>query len=97
MVGMRRTLSGVAILASFLIIQVTCDVAPKKSKVVTTLLNAKWARTPFHLEASEFLSDESSDFFWSYLDYFAEPDNLDLESKLNDEELYQRIITFASR
>ena len=71
--------------------------ADKKPKVVSTLLNAKWSRTPFVLEASEFLASENSDTFWSFVDYFAEPDNVDIEERLTQEELYQRVITFCSR
>ena len=71
--------------------------AEKKPKVVSTLLNAKWSRTPFVLEASEFLASENSDTFWSFVDYFAEPDNVDIEERLTQEELYQRVITFCSR
>ena len=69
----------------------------KKPKVVSTLLNAKWSRTPFVLEASEFLASENNEYFWSFVDYFAEPDNVDIEAKITDEELYQRVITFCSR
>ena len=69
----------------------------KKAKIVSTLLNAKWSRTPFVLEASEFLASENSDIFWAFVDYFAEPDNVDIEDRLTHEELYQRVITFCSR
>ena len=71
--------------------------AEKKPKVVSTLLNAKWSRTPFVLEAAEFLASENIEHFWDYLDYFAEPDNTDLDSHLSDEEVYERVITFCSR
>ena len=69
----------------------------QKAKIVSTLLNAKWSRTPFVLEASEFLASENSDIFWAFVDYFAEPDNVDIEARLTHEELYQRVITFCSR
>ena len=69
----------------------------KKAKIVSTFLSAKWSRTPFVLEASEFLASENSDIFWAFVDYFAEPDNVDIEARLTHEELYQRVITFCSR
>ena len=39
----------------------------KKSKSVTTLLDAKWETTPLVLEVVEYLGDENEDFFWSYV------------------------------
>ena len=74
-----------------------CLAVEKKPKLVSTLLNAKWARTPFVLEASEFLANEHNDYFWALIDYLSEPDNLDLVTKVTEEELYQRIIEFSSR
>lgn len=38
-----------------------------KSFPVTTLLNAKWNVTPACLEISEFLSDESPNLYWDYV------------------------------
>ena len=84
-----------AIILSFFI--GCCFAFEKKPKLVSTLLNAKWARTPFVLEASEFLANEHNDYFWALIDYLSEPDNLDLASKITEEELYQRIIEFSSR
>lgn len=40
----------------------------KKSKSVTTLLDAKWEVTPTVLEIAEYLADENVNFFWSYID-----------------------------
>ena len=74
-----------------------CLAVEKKPKLVSTLLNAKWARTPFVLEASEFLANEHNDYFWALIDYLSEPDNLDLATKVTEEELYQRLIEFSSR
>ena len=71
--------------------------ADKKPKIVSTLLNAKWQRTPFILEAAEFLASENNEYFWSLVDYFAESDNVDLESKISDEDLYKKVIEFCSR
>ncbi len=102
----RTAASAEALLALFLVLlsvlHVNSDTVAaggqqKRSKVVSTLLNAKWSRTPFVLEAAEFLAEENSDYFWAFLDYLAESDNVDMEAKLKDEELYSRVITFASR
>lgn len=40
----------------------------KKSKSVTTLLEAKWEITPLVLEVAEYLADENVDFYWSFID-----------------------------
>lgn len=40
----------------------------KKSKSVTTLLEAKWGATPLVLEVAEYLVDENVDFYWNYVD-----------------------------
>lgn len=40
----------------------------KKTKSVTTLLDAKWEVTPLVLEIAEYLFDENVNFFWSYID-----------------------------
>lgn len=100
---MQRTLASKALaffgFVFYLVIFVTAasETKTKKSKVVSTLLNAKWARTSFVLEAAEFLAEDNNDYFWALMDYLAEPDNLDMEAKLTDEELYNRVITFCSR
>ncbi|KAJ8942875.1 hypothetical protein NQ314_009939 [Rhamnusium bicolor] len=43
----------------------------KKSKSVTTLLEAKWEATPLVLEVAEYLADENVDFYWSFIDSIA--------------------------
>lgn len=40
----------------------------KKAKSVTTIVSAKWEATPVVLELAEYLSGESSDLFWSFVD-----------------------------
>lgn len=40
----------------------------KKSKSVTTLLEAKWERTPLVLEVAEYLAEENPQYFWDYVD-----------------------------
>ena len=63
--------------------------------MVSTLLNAKWSRTPFDIEAAEFLANENNDYFWAFIDYMSE--NIDLALKMSEEDYYQKLITFASR
>ena len=86
-----------AILSLLAIFSSAFGALEQKAKVVSTLLNAKWARTPFILEASEFLATENGEIFWSFVDYFAENDNVDLETRISDEELYKKVIEFTSR
>lgn len=40
----------------------------KKTKSVTTLLEAKWEVTPLVLEVAEYLADENVDFYWNFID-----------------------------
>lgn len=40
----------------------------KKSKSVTTLLEAKWLATPLVLEIAEYLTDENVDYYWNFID-----------------------------
>ncbi len=70
--------------------------APKRSKVVSTLLDAKWPSTPFVLETAEFLGDEGGEeAFWEVVDFLAEEeDNLE---RATDKEVYDRIVSFSSR
>lgn len=43
----------------------------KKTKFVTTLIDAKWHQTPLVLEISEFLAEENNNLFWSFADDIA--------------------------
>ena len=53
----------------FVLLLLICYVSAKtKSKSVTTLLEAKWERTPLVLEVAEFLADENPEFYWNYID-----------------------------
>lgn len=45
-----------------------CEGRNKKTKSVTTLLEAKWEVTPLVLEVAEYLADENVDFYWSFID-----------------------------
>lgn len=56
----------VLLLSSQLLFSV--EARTKKSKSVTTLLDAKWEVTPLVLEVAEYLADENISFFWSYID-----------------------------
>lgn len=44
----------------------------KKSKSVTTLLDAKWSSTPLVLEVAEYLADENFQLYWDYIDAISE-------------------------
>ncbi|GFT29178.1 UDP-glucose:glycoprotein glucosyltransferase 1 [Trichonephila clavipes] len=37
-------------------------------KAVSVVLDSKWLDTPLHLEASEFLAEENTEFFWKFID-----------------------------
>ena len=68
----------------------------KKSKVFTTVLNTKWSNTPLVLEAAELLAEENNEYFWDFLDYLSDRQNIDLK-RLTAEEIYENVISFASR
>ncbi|XP_065164353.1 UDP-glucose:glycoprotein glucosyltransferase isoform X2 [Atheta coriaria] len=44
------------------------DAKTKKSKFVTTLLDAQWDATPLVLEVAEYLKDENVDYYWQFVD-----------------------------
>lgn len=50
---------------------INIEARTKKTKSVTTLLDAKWEVSPLVLEIAEYLADENVNFFWSYLDSIA--------------------------
>lgn len=52
-----------------------------KSHPITTLINAKWSVTPIQLEIAEYISDDSNQRFWTYVDELA-----GLKVSLNDLE-----------
>lgn len=57
------------IIGSILYLQfINVTARSKKSKSVTTLLEAKWEVTPLILEVAEYLADENIDFYWSFID-----------------------------
>ncbi|XP_068628440.1 UDP-glucose:glycoprotein glucosyltransferase [Battus philenor] len=67
----------------------------KKAKGVTTFVTAKWEATPIVLELAEYLSGESSDLFWSFVDGINSL-KTPLESLENDKEVYDACIGIAS-
>lgn len=47
------------------------DKSSGQRKSVKVLLNSKWLQTPLYLEVGEYLSEENTDYFWTYLDSLA--------------------------
>ncbi|XP_049338457.1 UDP-glucose:glycoprotein glucosyltransferase 1 isoform X2 [Astyanax mexicanus] len=68
--------------------------ADGSSKAVTTTLTTKWPSTPLLLEASEFLSEESQDKFWDFVEA-----NQDIENEHDGSDLsyYELIIKRAGQ
>lgn len=54
----------------------------QKTKIVTTLIDAKWEVTPIVLEVAEYIGDESIDDYWSFIDDISnlKPDLVELDS-----------------
>lgn len=70
------------------------DARNKKSKSVTTLLEAKWRETPLVLEVAEYLSDENVDHYWSFIDSISEM-SIPLEMVDNEKKQYDLIMDHA--
>ncbi|XP_072544405.1 UDP-glucose:glycoprotein glucosyltransferase 1 isoform X2 [Salminus brasiliensis] len=68
--------------------------ADGSSKAVTTTLTTKWPSTPLLLEASEFLSEESQDKFWDFVEA-----NQDIENEHDGSDLsyYELILKRAGQ
>lgn len=47
----------------------------KHNKYVTTLINGKWKDTPIVLEVAEYLNDENTNLFWSFVDLISKQDD----------------------
>lgn len=61
-----------SVLFSLLLLCTTHLKADKRvNKYVTTLIDAKWKETPLALETAEYLSDENPNYFWKFIDTFA--------------------------
>ncbi|KAM3966578.1 UDP-glucose-glycoprotein glucosyltransferase [Aphomia sociella] len=67
----------------------------KKAKSVTTFVSAKWEVTPIVLELAEYLSGESTDLFWSFVDGINSLKS-SLESLDTDKQVYDACIGVAS-
>nr|XP_012149315.1 PREDICTED: UDP-glucose:glycoprotein glucosyltransferase isoform X2 [Megachile rotundata] len=82
------------ILFYFLLLCSTHLKADKRiNKYVTTVIDAKWRETPLILEAAEYLNDENPNYFWKFIDTFA---NRDLRN-VTARESYDIIIEFAEK
>ncbi|CAG4963133.1 unnamed protein product [Parnassius apollo] len=67
----------------------------KKAKGVTTFVTAKWEATPIVLELAEYLSGESSDLFWSFIDGVNSLKS-PLDTLETDKQVYDACIGIAS-
>lgn len=63
----RMRLLGVTLALIICLVDIS-EAKTKKSKSVTTLLEAKWLSTPLVLEVAEYLADENVDYYWSFID-----------------------------
>ena len=69
---MRAAAATVVTLTAALVVSASAASSSANRKPVTSLLTAKWSSTPFHLEMSEFVSDEDNGAFWEMVDFFVE-------------------------
>ena len=69
---MRVAAATVVTLTAALVVSASAASSSANRKPVTSLLTAKWASTPFHLEMSEFVADEDNGAFWEMVDFFVE-------------------------
>ena len=69
---MRTAAATVVTLTAALVVSASAASSSANRKPVTSLLTAKWASTPFHLEMSEFVADEDNGAFWEMVDFFVE-------------------------
>ncbi|XP_044750165.1 UDP-glucose:glycoprotein glucosyltransferase [Coccinella septempunctata] len=74
----------------------TINAKNKKSKSVTTLLEAKWEATPLLLEVAEYLADENVDFYWNFIDSICKL-NPPLNERENDKAKYDAVIEIAGK
>ncbi|XP_074098561.1 UDP-glucose-glycoprotein glucosyltransferase [Cotesia typhae] len=66
----------------------------KHNKYVTTLINGKWKDTPIVLEVSEYLNDENSNLFWSFVDLICKQED-GFITQGTDKEIYNRVMKLA--
>jgi len=82
-------------LAILLVLSISNTVeAQKKRKPITTALNAKWNETPQTLEAAEYLNNENSDFFWSFVSAISKIKGF---SSKTDQEKYELVLEVAAK
>ncbi|XP_075538389.1 UDP-glucose-glycoprotein glucosyltransferase isoform X3 [Dermacentor variabilis] len=79
-------------ISSAIVAVVQC--APQKAISVT--LDSKWSNTPLHLEASEFFAEESSDYFWRYVNDFQQLD-LAAFSNSTPKAQYETVLEVAAK
>lgn len=80
----------------FLLVTNILSTKQKKSKSVTTLLDAKWTASPLVLEIAEYLADENPDFYWGFVDSISSL-RPPLNSLSNDKEKYATSLEHASK
>ncbi|KAL3281194.1 hypothetical protein HHI36_004410 [Cryptolaemus montrouzieri] len=68
----------------------------KKSKSVTTFLEAKWEATPLLLEVAEYLADENVDFYWNFIDSVSSL-NPSLSELGTEKEKYETVVKLAGK
>ncbi|XP_012274348.1 UDP-glucose:glycoprotein glucosyltransferase isoform X2 [Orussus abietinus] len=79
-----------------LLITSSHTLADKKiNKYVTTLINAKWNDTPLVLEVAEYLNDENSNYFWSFIDKVSNRTD-DLANSATERERYNILMEIVS-
>nr|CAH7747311.1 unnamed protein product [Callosobruchus chinensis] len=87
-----------SILIVLFCLKTICDVdgKKKKTKSVTTLLEAKWGATPLVLETAEYLADENPNFFWDFVSSInsLKPPLVTID---NEKSQYEIILNHASR
>lgn len=86
---------GIYLFLSVLLI-LNIEAKNKKSKSVTTLLEAKWSATPLLLEVAEYLADENVDFYWNFIDSICRL-NPPLNERENDKLKYDAVIDIAGK
>ncbi|XP_063978446.1 UDP-glucose:glycoprotein glucosyltransferase isoform X2 [Diachasmimorpha longicaudata] len=88
----------IAIVCLLLVSSNTASLDKKRSKYVTTLINANWRDTPIILEAAEYLNDKNPNYFWKFIDTVSRPNDANaLEAhEATDKERYDRLINHTS-
>ncbi|XP_015109415.1 UDP-glucose:glycoprotein glucosyltransferase isoform X2 [Diachasma alloeum] len=88
----------IGIICLLLVSSNTASPGKKRSKYVTTLINANWRDTPIILEAAEYLNDKNPNYFWKFIDTVSrnsDANALDAHEE-TDKERYDRLINHTS-